>query len=141
MVGNATTGRQRLSELGDNIQLKRHPYPPYNDDKFVLVIQQQFPLILILSFVLVALNVVKDVVHEKERKLKVYELICHYSNAHCGFIIDSPFMLKKFGNPFQVENEKQNLKKMLFSLHFLFSLFCKMQHLQQLASQALLGMA
>lgn len=71
MVGNATKGRQRLSELGDNIQLKRHPYPPYNDDKFVLVIQQQFPLILILSFVLVALNVVKDVVHEKERKLKV----------------------------------------------------------------------
>lgn len=70
MVGNATKGRQRLSELGDNIQLKRHPYPPYNDDKFVLVIQQQFPLILILSFVLVALNVVKDVVHEKERKLK-----------------------------------------------------------------------
>lgn len=70
-VGNDTTGRQRLSELGDNIQLKRHPYPPYNDDKFVLVIQQQFPLILILSFVLVALNVVKDVVHEKERKLKV----------------------------------------------------------------------
>lgn len=100
MVGNATKGRQRLSEF--NIQLKRHPYPPYNDDKFVLVIQQQFPLILILSFVLVALNVVKDVVHEKERKLKVpvYELICHYSNAHCGFIIDSPFMLKKFRQHF-----------------------------------------
>jgi ATP-binding cassette subfamily A (ABC1) protein 3 len=36
-----------------------------------LVIQQQFPLILILSFVVVALNIVKDIVHEKERKLKV----------------------------------------------------------------------
>lgn len=77
VIGNDTTGNQRLSELEDNIQLKRHPYPPYNDDKFVLVIQQQFPLILILSFVLVALNVVKDVVHEKERKLKVY-----YTNFH-----------------------------------------------------------
>jgi hypothetical protein len=71
VIGNDTTGQQRLMELDDSIQLRRHPYPPYNDDKFVLVIQQQFPLILILSFVLVALNVVKDVVHEKERKLKV----------------------------------------------------------------------
>ncbi|XP_061181930.1 phospholipid-transporting ATPase ABCA3-like isoform X1 [Saccostrea echinata] len=72
VIGNDTTGQQRLSEFtgDDNIKLRRHPYPPYNDDKFVLVIQQQFPLILILSFVLVALNVVKDVVHEKERKLK-----------------------------------------------------------------------
>ncbi|XP_048758710.2 phospholipid-transporting ATPase ABCA3-like isoform X2 [Ostrea edulis] len=70
VIGNDTAGLQRLMELDDNIQLRRHPYPPYNDDKFVLVIQQQFPLILILSFVLVALNVVKDVVHEKERKLK-----------------------------------------------------------------------
>ncbi|XP_069124776.1 phospholipid-transporting ATPase ABCA3-like [Argopecten irradians] len=53
-------------ELG----LRRHPYPPYNDDYFVLVIQQQFPLIIMLSFVLVALNIVKDIVHEKEKKLK-----------------------------------------------------------------------
>ncbi|KAL3876097.1 hypothetical protein ACJMK2_033975 [Sinanodonta woodiana] len=64
-------------ELGDqtllqniNMTLQRHPYPSYNNDFFVLVIQQQFPLILMLSFVLVALNIVKDVVHEKERKLK-----------------------------------------------------------------------
>lgn len=40
-------------------------------------------------------------------------------------------MLKTFGNTFEVENKKQNFKKLLFSLHFKFSLFCKMQHLQQ----------
>ena len=54
-----------------NMELRRHPYPKFNDDNFILVIQRQFPLILMLSFVLVALNIVKDVVHEKERKLKV----------------------------------------------------------------------
>ncbi|XP_052266535.1 phospholipid-transporting ATPase ABCA3-like isoform X2 [Dreissena polymorpha] len=53
-----------------DMSLIRHPDPAYNADNFILVIQQQFPLIIMLSFVLVALNVVKDVVHEKERKLK-----------------------------------------------------------------------
>lgn len=57
--------------------LRRHPYPPYNDDNFVLVIQQQFPLVIMLSFVLFALSIVKDVVHEKERKLKVAPNICN----------------------------------------------------------------
>ena len=55
-----------------NLELRRHPYPKFNDDNFILVIQRQFPVVLMLSFVLVALNIVKDVVHEKERKLKVH---------------------------------------------------------------------
>lgn len=67
-LANDTGSLQRLNQV--DVKLHRHPYPPYNDDKYVLVLQQQFPLILILSFVLVSLNVVKDIVHEKERKLK-----------------------------------------------------------------------
>ncbi|KAJ8317951.1 hypothetical protein KUTeg_003042 [Tegillarca granosa] len=69
-LGNGSSkGHERLAMI-DELKLRRHPYPPYNDDNFVLVIQQQFPLILMLSFVLIALNIVKDVVHEKERRLK-----------------------------------------------------------------------
>lgn len=66
-------GGDNVSEFLDNLSfdIRRHPYPKFNDDNFILVIQQQLPLILMLSFVLVALNIVKDVVHEKERKLKV----------------------------------------------------------------------
>ncbi|XP_021358402.1 ATP-binding cassette sub-family A member 3-like [Mizuhopecten yessoensis] len=64
-LNNGTDSNKHV-ELG----LRRHPYPPYNDDNFVLVIQQQFPLVIMLSFVLVALNIVKDIVHEKEKKLK-----------------------------------------------------------------------
>ncbi|ESO83918.1 hypothetical protein LOTGIDRAFT_229502 [Lottia gigantea] len=60
-----------VSDLNETyFSLRRHPYPPYNDDNFVLVIQQQFPLVLMLSFVVIALSIVKDVVYEKERKLK-----------------------------------------------------------------------
>lgn len=52
-----------------------------------------------------------------------------------------PSCLKNSTTLSKLKMRKKNLKKLLFSLHFLFSLFCKMQHLQQLASQALLGMA
>ena len=58
-----------ISEIG--MQLKRHPYPPYVDDPFIGVIQRQLPLIILLSFIIVAPNIVKDIVLEKERKLKV----------------------------------------------------------------------
>ncbi|CAH1776854.1 unnamed protein product [Owenia fusiformis] len=53
-----------------DIQLRRFPYPPYINDAFVLVLQQQFPFIIMLSFIFTALQVVKEVVHEKEKKLK-----------------------------------------------------------------------
>lgn len=53
------------------VRMKRFPYPPFIDDPFILVIQQQFPFIILLSFIITAPNIVKDVVLEKERKLKV----------------------------------------------------------------------
>lgn len=52
------------------IALQRHPYPPFNDDRMVMVLQNQFPFILIISFELLALNIVKDIVEEKEKRLK-----------------------------------------------------------------------
>ena len=72
---NLTADDDRIKKpsLDDiKLKLKRFPYPPYRNDYFVLVIQQQLPLILMLSFVYSALSIVKDVVHEKERKLKVW---------------------------------------------------------------------
>ncbi|XP_066292809.1 phospholipid-transporting ATPase ABCA3-like isoform X1 [Branchiostoma lanceolatum] len=53
-----------------DIRMQRFPYPPYVDDRFVLVIQQQLGQVLMLSFVYTVLNIVKILVHEKERKLK-----------------------------------------------------------------------
>ena len=66
-------GGVNKTDFLDNIaiHLRRHPYPAFNDDNFILVIQQQFPFILMLSFVIVSLVIVKEIVLEKERKLKV----------------------------------------------------------------------
>ena len=65
MASNASTSS------GIDLKLKRFPYPPYLSDNFVLVIQQQLPLVIMLSFVFCSMQIVKDLVHEKEQKLKV----------------------------------------------------------------------
>jgi hypothetical protein len=54
------------------IRIQRYAFPPYTDDYFVIVLQYQFSFILLLSFVVVAPNITKDVCLEKEKKLKVY---------------------------------------------------------------------
>ena len=55
-----------------SVELKKFPYPPYYNDNFVLVIQMQLPFIIMLSFIVTAPVICKDVVLEKEKKLKVH---------------------------------------------------------------------
>ena len=57
-----------------SVSVKRFPYPDYVHDNFILVIQQTLPLLLMLSLFFTALNIVRDVVFEKEKRLKVGEL-------------------------------------------------------------------
>nr|QST14977.1 ABCA3 protein [Diaphanosoma celebensis] len=52
------------------IEMRRLPYPTYADDKFLVALQGWLPLIIMLSFIYPALNIVKSIVHEKERRLK-----------------------------------------------------------------------
>jgi len=54
-----------------DVSMRRCPYPAYIADNFVLVIQQQLPLLIMLSFVFYSMQIVKDLVYEKENKLKV----------------------------------------------------------------------
>lgn len=56
------------------VVLSRFPYPAYRYDVFILAIQNQLPLLLVLSFTYTSLNIVRAVVLEKERKLKVRSL-------------------------------------------------------------------
>ena len=71
-IDRALADSYSVNQVTDiNVQMKRSPYPPYLDDKFILVLQMQLPFIILLSFIFPALNIVKDLVHEKERKLKV----------------------------------------------------------------------
>ena len=61
-----------LTDENLNITLQRHPYPEWLDDPFVIILQGQFPFYIMLTFLCTAPIIVKDVVLEKERKLKVF---------------------------------------------------------------------
>ena len=65
------TSNHTFSAGDVSLSLGRFPYPPYVDDNFVLVIQQQLPFVIMLSFVFSSMQIVKDLVYEKEQKLKV----------------------------------------------------------------------
>ncbi|XP_075880377.1 phospholipid-transporting ATPase ABCA3 [Nelusetta ayraudi] len=62
------------------VVLSRFPYPAYRYDVFILAIQNQLPLLLVLSFTYTSLNIVRAVVQEKERKLKEYMRMMGLSN-------------------------------------------------------------
>ncbi|GFT89233.1 ATP-binding cassette sub-family A member 3 [Nephila pilipes] len=56
--------------LNVNLEMCRYPYPPYLDDKFILSLQSFFPMIICFSFIYPAVNIIKNIVLEKEKKLK-----------------------------------------------------------------------
>ncbi|KAM8824363.1 phospholipid-transporting ATPase ABCA3 isoform 1-T4 [Synchiropus picturatus] len=62
------------------VVLSRFPYPAFIYDVFILAIQNQLPLMLVLSFTYTSLNIVRAVVQEKERKLKEYMRMMGLSN-------------------------------------------------------------
>ncbi|XP_006893947.1 PREDICTED: ATP-binding cassette sub-family A member 3-like [Elephantulus edwardii] len=49
---------------------KRFPFPPFISDPFLVAIQYQLPLLLMLSFTYTSLSIIRAVVREKEQKLK-----------------------------------------------------------------------
>eukprot|EP00036_Acanthoecidae_sp_10tr_P009012 CAMPEP_0182928582 /NCGR_PEP_ID=MMETSP0105_2-20130417/15659_1 /TAXON_ID=81532 ORGANISM="Acanthoeca-like sp., Strain 10tr" /NCGR_SAMPLE_ID=MMETSP0105_2 /ASSEMBLY_ACC=CAM_ASM_000205 /LENGTH=1795 /DNA_ID=CAMNT_0025066587 /DNA_START=139 /DNA_END=5526 /DNA_ORIENTATION=- len=53
-----------------NVELQRFPYPQYTQDGFLYAIQFGLPLLLMLSYMYSALTITRNVVHEKERRLK-----------------------------------------------------------------------
>lgn len=62
------------------VVVQRFFYPPYINDLFLLAIQNQLPLLLMLSFTYTSLNIIRAVVHEKEKKLKEYMRMMGLSN-------------------------------------------------------------
>uniref|UniRef100_A0A452RDE6 ATP binding cassette subfamily A member 3 n=1 Tax=Ursus americanus TaxID=9643 RepID=A0A452RDE6_URSAM len=64
------SARQLFEKL--TVIAKRFPYPPFISDPFLVAIQYQLPLLLMLSFTYSSLTIIRAVVQEKERKLKEY---------------------------------------------------------------------
>lgn len=53
-----------------NMELKRFPYPPYNEDSFIPIIIGMLPFIIELSFIFLVILTAKEIVEEKETGLK-----------------------------------------------------------------------
>jgi len=64
-----TSAEQELNNTA--VRLKSFPYPEYYNDVFIIVLQTQLPFLIMLSFIVTAPVICKDVVLEKEKKLKV----------------------------------------------------------------------
>ena len=60
-----------MSHVNTIVSVKRFPYPDCIDDPLIIAIQTTLPLLLMLSLIFTALNIVRDIVYEKEKKLKV----------------------------------------------------------------------
>lgn len=58
--------------------LRRYPYPPYYDDRYVSILQFNFPDVIMFGVILIALNIARSVTHEKEKRLKVTELLLFF---------------------------------------------------------------
>ena len=71
---NKTAATTLLAQT--RVVLSRFPFPAFIYDVFILVIQSQLPLLLVLSFTYTSLNIIRAVVQEKERKLKVCVCSC-----------------------------------------------------------------
>ncbi|KAK3590751.1 hypothetical protein CHS0354_030991 [Potamilus streckersoni] len=54
-----------------DMRLKRMPFPPYSEDRLVSILQSILPLFIVLSFLLNALQISKNIAFEKEKMLKV----------------------------------------------------------------------
>ncbi len=64
------TTRAKMAAVLTNAKINRFPYPEYLQDGFLYAIQFGLPLLLMLSFLFTALNITREIVHEKERRLK-----------------------------------------------------------------------
>ncbi|MBZ3879692.1 ATP-binding cassette sub-family A member 3, partial [Sciurus carolinensis] len=68
-----------------SVLLQRFPHGPHIQDGFFLVLQNEFPLFLMLSFICIQLIIINTVLLEKERKLKV-ENVAVFKNSDPSLI-------------------------------------------------------
>ncbi|KAG1683906.1 ATP-binding cassette sub-family A member 3 [Nymphon striatum] len=74
-----------ISHLSGNndipsVEMQRYPFPPYTHDPFLFAMQSFFALVIILSYIYSCVNISKNIVHEKERKLKESMKVMGLSN-------------------------------------------------------------
>ena len=71
--------RAIVSQFGSEpatVYMQRFPFPSYVQDAFILIIEQFMPNFFVIAFIYTALVIVRSIVYEKEKRLKV-------SMPHC----------------------------------------------------------
>lgn len=64
-----------LSGKGNvTVFMQKYPFPNYVKDDFIIIIQNFFPDVLVIAFIYSALCIVRSIVYEKEKRLKVRKL-------------------------------------------------------------------
>ena len=58
-----------------------HPYPCYVNDKFMNVLSRTLPLFMVLAWIYTVAMMVKDIVYEKEKRLKEFMRVMGLSNG------------------------------------------------------------
>ena len=127
---NRTAATPLLRQI--RVVLSRFPYPAFIYDVFILAIQNQLPLLLVLSFTYTSLNIVRAVVQEKERKLKVclraFAIGAEISHSNAKLVLYLCFFLCVPG--VHEDDGSQQLAALeclvpdVLPLSFHFSLFC-----------------
>uniref|UniRef100_A0A4W3HEK2 ATP binding cassette subfamily A member 3 n=1 Tax=Callorhinchus milii TaxID=7868 RepID=A0A4W3HEK2_CALMI len=97
-----STSQRKLDSI--TVKLLRFPYPPYTRDLFIVVIQKQLSLMVLLSFCYTALNIARAIVMEKEKKLKVSKLgaVLNYSDPTLVFLFLMVFAISTISFSFMV---------------------------------------
>jgi len=62
--------REAVLAAMEDVKLQRFPYPSYTKDGFLFAIQFGLPLLLLLAYIYTTMTIVRNIVHEKERRLK-----------------------------------------------------------------------
>ncbi|KAM7333088.1 hypothetical protein ACRRTK_006408 [Alexandromys fortis] len=69
------------------VLLQRFPFGPHIQDPFLVILQNEFPLLLMLSFICVELIIISSVSLEKERKVKINSVAVFGNSNPCLIFI------------------------------------------------------
>eukprot|EP00397_Hematodinium_sp_SG-2012_P000042 GEMP01000042.1.p1 GENE.GEMP01000042.1~~GEMP01000042.1.p1 ORF type:complete len:4149 (+),score=1117.60 GEMP01000042.1:136-12582(+) len=64
------------------VSVEQFPSPAYRDDPFIYVVSSMMPMLMVLSWIYPVACIVRDIVYEKERRVRSVMHISGLSNAH-----------------------------------------------------------
>ncbi|XP_022275690.1 phospholipid-transporting ATPase ABCA3-like isoform X4 [Canis lupus baileyi] len=97
-------GRRIETIFGDFfIRIRRFPYPAYYKDDFLWLFLSLFPLVVILVFSLTELTLIRTIVSEKEKRLKIVpEVVFQYSDPSLVFVFFLCFVVSSISFGFLI---------------------------------------